>query len=128
MGPRRSGKTKLKQKKGDKMPDKFYRFEDVHYEDGTRVFKREYSFIKETPCGYWIEDHSWPFELSNQRWWVSKTSRKRFAYPSEEQAIESFVARKRQHIRYTKMRLVRAKEAYKLGLAMMIRMKDEGRR
>lgn len=107
------------------MPDKFYRFRDVQFEYGPKVIKEEFSLIKETPCGYWIEDHSWPFELSGQRWWVSKTSRKRFAYPSEEQAVESFVARKKQQIRYTKIRLIRAEEAYRLGLKMMLEMKED---
>lgn len=47
--------------------------------------------VKETPCGYWIEG----FEGGR---WVSATGKKRFAYPTVEEAIEGWRARKDRHI------------------------------
>ena len=108
------------------MPDKlFYRFRDLNYEDGVRVVREELILVKETPCGYWIDDPKWYYSIIREMKWVSKTARKRFAYPSEEQAIESFVARKRQQIRYTKARLRRAEQAYQLGMDLMAEIKGK---
>lgn len=52
-----------------------------------------YSIIKETPKGHWIEIN-WP---GNKKW-VSKTSKKRYAHPTEKEAIYSLMRRKRIQI------------------------------
>lgn len=46
----------------------------------------EFTVTRETPCGYWIE----PYGV---RKWISKTSTKRYAYPTLELAATSFYAR-----------------------------------
>lgn len=81
---------------------KFYRYEAVQYavigSDGEFVSGRapdpqlelrEYLLLKETPKGYWIR-YDWdskPFK------WVSKTSVKRFAYPTRAEALTNFIKR-----------------------------------
>jgi hypothetical protein len=54
--------------------------------------------VSATPKGYWI---AYPnFEgFSDWKRWVSKTARKRFAYPTKEEALNGFIARTRARIR-----------------------------
>ena len=66
---------------------KFYRYENNRYSDGVRVHLHEFDLIKETPKGYWI--YAW-----GSKKWVSNSARKRFAYPTEQEARVSFIKRK----------------------------------
>ena len=51
---------------------------------------------KETPKGYWVGYGSLePGKLRGQSKWVSKTSKKRFAYPTKEEALKSFIFRQK---------------------------------
>lgn len=82
----------------------FYRYELRNYasldEFGdvaghhTSVNLSTYHLIKETPKGYWI-GFGGPFISWKSDWkkWVSKTSRKRFAYPTKEEALHGFIKR-----------------------------------
>jgi len=63
-----------------------YRYEMDPY--GPPLFM-EFRVLRETPCGFWIALDTW----GDQEKWVSKTGRKRYAYPTEELAKESFIAR-----------------------------------
>lgn len=86
----------------------FYRIRDYSvYDRGVAIMMMEYKVIKETPCGYWIYPiHSNPDIHGNGRSpaslplskWVSKTSRKRYAYPTPAEAMESFISRKLRQI------------------------------
>ena len=58
---------------------------------------RRFKVIKETPCGYWVEVDM--FERPSGRRWTSKHSVSRFAYPSKEEALDNFIARKRRQIK-----------------------------
>lgn len=92
---------------------KFYRIEDRYYAGGCednpytieRVEKLEYTVVSETKCGYWIQLY-----LGGQKRWVSKTSTKRFAYPTLEEAKKSFILRKNRqiHIYETKIRRIKS--------------------
>ena len=110
---------------------KFYRFEESRVNTGM-VLERTFSLVRETPCGYWIKEDScggWTIENFHRLDkegnmvplldWVSKTARKRMAYPDRAAALTSFIARKRQHVRYASMRLWNAKLAYQAGLDLM---------
>lgn len=92
----------------------FYRYEDTATGDGTQVSLRRYYLIKETPKGYWIGD-SWydanPRE-EDREWvsgqhkrWISKTSIKRFAYPTKEEAYDNFRFRKARYISIMEARI-----------------------
>ena len=61
-----------------------------------------------------------PYEENQTDWghkslemkWVSKTSHKRYAYPTEEQAMVNFKARKKRQIKILTNQLTRARMAY----------------
>lgn len=67
----------------------------------------EHEVKKETKCGYWIGSEY-------VKRWVSKTSTKRFAYPSKEEAVESFTARKRRQIKILNSQIMNAEDALEL--------------
>ena len=65
-----------------------------------------FEVTKETPCGYWIA-------CFTPRWrWVSKTSKKRFAYPTKEEAVKSFRCRKGRQMKILRAKLKRAETAF----------------
>jgi hypothetical protein len=70
---------------------KLYRCDVTRCTDGPRVYLNSFMVVKETRCGYWIEAYE---GLK----WVSATGKKRFAYPTKDEAINSFHARKRRYL------------------------------
>ncbi len=89
---------------------KFYRYFSMLFTDGPRVILAEFNLIKETPCGWWIQRmDQWNYLTENKRW-VSKTTRKRYAYPTKEEALVNFKARKRRQIAILEYQLDRAKQ------------------
>jgi len=54
------------------------------------IWCREYRLKKETPKGYWIVNAE---GVEYDRKWVSKTTKKRYAYPTRREAMDSFLAR-----------------------------------
>ena len=76
----------------------FYRYEAIQYAslgiDGEyespkipnpKVELRTYNLYKETPKGYWIGyGNLVDAKLRGQAHWVSKTAKKRFAYPTKK--------------------------------------------
>jgi len=104
-------------------PERFYRFENVRYTTGVRVHLQEYTLIKETPCGYWIKP-VWDYDDYHKKW-VSKTARKRFAYPTQEEAITSFMARKRRQIQIIESQLIDARSALSAGSYIEMRLQRE---
>ena len=121
---------KNKNKEGLKMGKKqFYRYRDLLYawnylsDIAIVELKLDALYeVKETPCGWWISED--PYYKRNQeefkilpKWdwgkprWVSKTSRRRYAFPTKEEALVSFKARKRRQITILTHQLSQAKEA-----------------
>lgn len=97
---------------------KFYRYEAVQYaeldHDGEYVSPsfpnptivlREYNLHKETPKGYWIGWGHSDYGLQSHSRWVSKTARKRFAYPTKEQALLNYVKRTERRVGILKAQL-----------------------
>lgn len=76
----------------------FYRFEDVVYaasldefDDPTgrlEVVRRRYRVVKTTPCGVWLDIGRF----------VKTSGRKRYAWPTEAEALVSFQARKQRQL------------------------------
>jgi len=91
----------------------FYRYDQIEYEDGPALRESTFSLIKETPCGWWIFQ-AYPFNNPKKRW-VSKTARKRFAYPTRKEALVNFIARKRRQISMLNYQLDRAGQAQELA-------------
>lgn len=97
--------------------DKLYRYEACSYSividadrdeygsTGPKLELREYRITAKTPKGHWIGY----FEGAKDRW-VSKTSRKRYAYPTKEEALEGYRQKKLAFVRHAEANLSRAKE------------------
>ena len=68
-----------------------YRYDDYNPFSPILVL-RVFVTIKETPCGYWIKELG-PNSDHKQRW-VSKTSHRRYAYPTILEAWSSYRHRK----------------------------------
>ena len=103
---------------------KFYRFEVRNYAsldyDGDYAVSKwhsltlvinEFVLIKETAQGYWISSSG--FEFGKR--WVSKTSRKRYAYPSKQEAMTNFIKRTERRIGILKYNLEGAQLALSLA-------------
>jgi hypothetical protein len=102
---------------------KFYRYETVEYAvhgmDGELVSPlfpnpklelRDFDLIKETPKGYWIGGKS--FEHIIWKKWMSKTSKRRYACPTEKEALDNFILRTEKRIKI----LDRQLQSCKIGL------------
>jgi len=101
------------------VPKMFYRYEDIlldwNYnlnQANVKIVKYEFNLIRETACGYWIDRPQWNKNES----WISKTSRKRFAYPTKHEAMLNFKYRKQRQIKLLEGNLSRAKAALDLCL------------
>lgn len=89
------------------IPEFLYRFEDAMTTTGVQVNRRKFKVINETPCGYWIQ----LYESFDDKKWVSKVAKKRFAYPVLDDAIMSFKLRKRRQIEILEAQLNQARSA-----------------
>ena len=56
-----------------------------------------FSLVKETEKGYWIRS---PYDSYGFKRWVSKTAKKRFAYPTKEEALNNLVIRTKRRLNY----------------------------
>jgi len=56
-----------------------------------KVDVEEFNVINETNKGYW-------FIVNGKKKWTSKTSKRRFAYPTKEEALENFIRRTKRSI------------------------------
>lgn len=83
---------------------KFYRYNGINFYEGrSKVDLDIFFLIKETPKGYWI-GNDWL-----EKKWVSGKTRKRFAYPTKKEALNSFIARKKRQIKILDSQLHNAK-------------------
>ncbi len=83
---------------------KFYRYDwreyaSIDYDDGysyhnplpdPKIELSTLALVKETKKGYWITYDSFG---SGWKKWIPKESKKRFAYPTKEEALNSFIKR-----------------------------------
>jgi len=77
-----------------------------------------YEVVKETPCGYWIvHEYDIPlydydikrrYFLKDHTRWVHKHSRKRYAYPTKKEALNSLIIRRTRQVDILKARLDQA--------------------
>lgn len=72
----------------------FYRYEMDPFGD---IVLRQYYMVKETKKGYWIKRKSG--FASEDTIWISKDSKKRYAYPSQEQALFNYKKRTEARLR-----------------------------
>jgi hypothetical protein len=72
------------------------------------VGPRIYLVTRETAKGWWIHDGC-------DEKWVSKTSKRRFAYPTKAEALHNYKARKLRQIKILKAQLDRAETGLKIA-------------
>ena len=101
----------------------FYRYEDVVYASPLdefdnptgpgrlEVVRRRYRVVKATPCGVWLDIGRF----------VKTSGRKRFAWPTEAEALVSFQARKQRQLSILRAQASRVERA----LAMAARCTPE---
>lgn len=71
----------------------FYRYELRQYlGDIVHLKLRTYTLIEETPKGYWIGIGTFKFK------WIPKSSRRRYAFPTKEEALISYKKRTSKRI------------------------------
>jgi hypothetical protein len=93
------------------MNNEFYRYESIEYAtigvDGEyttssipnpKINLITLNLFRETPKGYWIGYGDLNGFHSSQKW-VSKTARKRYAYPTKEEALNNFIKRNEKRIK-----------------------------
>lgn len=90
----------------DKPYDILYRFENPrNYENA--VIKLTFRVIKRTPCGARIKIHEWESKTR----FVNLQARKQWACNTEEEALKSFMRRKRCEMEYNRQRMNNAESA-----------------
>jgi hypothetical protein len=82
------------------------------------IFLVHYEIKRVTPKGCWIEDYH-----GHERF-VLDSARKKWAYPTEELARESFIARKEWQIHHLNRQLEHAQAALKHVSAMPTELKE----
>jgi len=118
---------------------KFYRYDIVNYATtdefgdlvkplfpNPKVSLTTYDLIKETPKGHWIGfgGPDWLDSTLNWKRWVSKTSRKRFAHPTKEQALISFIKRQEAKIRILKNQTLNSEVALGKAQHMLLKLEE----
>lgn len=86
-----------------------YRFHESRWSESSLLLVRdEFPVIKETKCGVWID-------IYGQKRFVNLEAKKKYACRTEEEALESYRARKRRQIKILEHRLAEAKAALALN-------------
>lgn len=81
---------------------KLYRYEGYSQGGIVEVYHVScvtYNIIRTTPKGWWIQGDTW----------VSNSAKKRYAYPSKEEALASFKKRKERQIKILEAQIKMAK-------------------
>lgn len=79
----------------------------------TKLELNIYNLIKETPKGYWIA-YGNSYFYGNKRW-ISKTSRKRYAYPTKEEALINYIKRTEYRMKILQNQLYNCEDGLKLA-------------
>lgn len=70
-----------------------------------------YNLHKETPKGYWIGyGHPDNGYVKGDSFWVSKTAKKRYAYPSKEEALTNYIKRTERRVKILRGQISNAED------------------
>jgi len=109
-----------------------YRYEEVRYSWGVdewenalpghdlKVYLRSYKIIKRTRKGIWIK--LFKYSPLEDKKFVNLTSRKKFACLTKEEAIDSFIARKKRQTLILNGQLKDANEALEMAERLKIKL------
>lgn len=95
------------------MNKEYYRVEP-DYEDFKLIYY-VYSVIKETPKGVWIKLKGYEDCTYQRKRFILNTSRKKYAHPSKEEALYSFIKRKERQIKILSEKLSAAEDLLELA-------------
>ena len=98
---------------------KHYRFETRENEISISIATLVFDVVKETPKGYWIAQH----RHAKPRW-VSKNTRKRYAYPTKEEALVNYQRRTKRHIMYSKNAVRRSEQGLLIAEAQKTKLTE----
>ena len=114
--------------------DRFYRFDYENWGDGSAsdgsgisLYKHIWRVAKITPRGVWIASDYWRPESQLAKYgqrFILNDSRKKWAYPTELDAMKSFVIRKKRQIQYLASNHDNAVEALVMGEEALQKMID----
>jgi len=79
----------------------------------------EFVSVKETPKGHWIVKRSY---YGSSKRWISNTSKKRYAYPTKEEALYGLIKRTERRLDILNYQVKRSKAA--LSSAMELKQKN----
>ena len=82
----------------------YYRYYDMN----GGIYLQECPVVKKTRCGVWVLEYD---STAAPRHFVNNSTLKRYAYPTKEEAQQSFMARKRRQIGILGAQLRNASEA-----------------
>lgn len=106
-------------------PEIYYREVNAYWsEDRLAISLEKYRVVKRTPRGVWIAP-MWDYRGDHKRF-VLDGSGRRYAYPTREQARESFIIRKRREIQHCALQHDRAVRY--LALAETMQFPEDGAR
>ena len=83
-----------------------------------------YNLHKETPKGYWIGYGHQDNGLQSHSRWVSKTAKKRYAYPSIEEAMTNYIKRTERRVKILERQLDICKISLRLAKAQNLIKND----
>jgi hypothetical protein len=93
------------------MAETYFRYEDeLLFGSQMKISLIEFEMVRKTPKGARIK-RRYGIQLSSQERFVLDGPGKRYAYPTKEAALESFLIRKRRQIQHLETDLIRAKAA-----------------
>lgn len=87
-----------------------YRYVDLITEEGVELYLEEYTEIKKTPCGAWVQMFYMGHGIHQKRFVLDGPGR-RLCHQTKEQAWESFKLRKKWQASRAQTQLDRAKYA-----------------
>lgn len=99
------------------MNKEYYRIEP-YYEDyypASQLIYYVYSVVKETPKGVWIKLKGYEDCTYQRKRFILSNSRKKYAYPSKEEALYSFIKRKETQIKILSRKLSEAEDLLELA-------------
>lgn len=115
-------KTKKKKKKafnpGDSIPEFHYRYNHHPYENSAYLLLRTFRVVRETPKGYWLIEISphWYYRGDDPKW-VPKESLRRFAYPTQEEALNSYVHRTTSRVKHLERQITKCQQGLRRAAA-----------
>lgn len=100
---------------------KLYRYERGYEVDSDYIHDGSirldiHNIMRYTEKGYWIRKGH---ELLGKERWVSRTGKKRYAYPTTDEALVNFVTRTEMALRYNQDAVIRSKGFLKVSNEML---------